>query len=119
LKRTQQRFSALCFKGFFPQVHYCYPLDYEELKLHHLRIRRHHLDALFIIQVYLGSKLRPSVLEIVGVLVTGRYNRDFALFNASSSYKNFPSARCASAANIVCRDIDVFGAKIVLLNRIL
>jgi hypothetical protein len=33
--------------------------------------------------------------------------------------KNCPSARCASAANVVCRDVDVFGARNVLLNHIL
>jgi hypothetical protein len=32
-------------------------------------MRRHHLDALFFIQVYLGSKFCPSVLEIVGLRV--------------------------------------------------
>jgi hypothetical protein len=33
--------------------------------------------------------------------------------------KNCPSARCASAANVVCRDVDVFGAGNVHLNHIL
>jgi hypothetical protein len=28
-------------------------------------------------------------------------------------------ARCASAANVVCRDVDVFGARNVLLSRLL
>jgi hypothetical protein len=28
------------------------------------------------------------------------------------------SARCASAANVVCRDIDVFGTKILSLKHI-
>jgi hypothetical protein len=83
--------------------------------LHTLRIRRHRLDALFLTQVYLGSKLYPSVFETVSVW----NNRDFALFGDCSSSKNRPSARCASAANVVCRDVDVFGAKNVLLNNIL
>lgn len=30
-------------------------------------------------------------------------------------YKKYPS-RCASAADVVCRDIDVFGAQTVLRN---
>jgi hypothetical protein len=37
-----------------------------------------------------------------------------ALFN-----RNCPSARCASAANVVCRDFDVFKTNIVSLSRIL
>jgi hypothetical protein len=40
------------------------------------------------------------------------------LFNVCSS-KNCPSARCASAANVVCGDIDVFGAQNFLLDHIL
>jgi hypothetical protein len=72
----------------------------------------------FLIQVYLGSKFYPSLLEISGLRVSARYIRDFALFNVCSSSKSCPSARCASAANIVCSDVDVFGAKNVLLNHI-
>jgi hypothetical protein len=81
-------------------------------------MRRHLLDALFLIQVYLGSKFCPSLLEVVGLRVPDRYMRDFALFNVSSSCKNRPFPRCASAANVVRRDVDVFEAKSVL-NHIL
>ncbi|PNF32147.1 hypothetical protein B7P43_G02842 [Cryptotermes secundus] len=109
LERIQQRFAALCFKRFFPKVHYNYSLALEELKLHTLCTRRHRLDALFLIQVYFGSKFCPSALEIVGLRVPARYIRDFALFNVCSLFKNCPSARCAAAANVVCRDVDVFG----------
>jgi hypothetical protein len=35
-------------------------------------------------------------------------SRDFAMFNVCSSSKNCPSARCALAANVVCKDVDVF-----------
>jgi hypothetical protein len=82
-------------------------------------MRRHRLDALFPTQVFFGLKFCPSVLEIVGLRVPARYIRDFALFNVCSSCKNCPSGRCASAANVVCRDVDVFGARNVLLNRFL
>jgi hypothetical protein len=79
----------------------------------------HVLDGLFLIQVYVGPKYCPSVLEIVGHRDPSRYIRDSDLFDVCSSSKNCPSARCASAANIVCINIDVFGAKNVLLNYIL
>jgi hypothetical protein len=78
LERIQQRFAALCFNRFFPQVHFSYSIASEELKLHTLRMRRHRLDALFLTQVYLGFKFCPSVLEIVGLRVPGRYIRDFS-----------------------------------------
>jgi hypothetical protein len=45
------------------------------------------MHCLFI-QVYLGYKFCPSVLEIVGLRVPARYMRDFALFNVCSSSKN-------------------------------
>jgi hypothetical protein len=70
------------------------------------------------IQVCLGFKFCP-VLEIVGLRVPTRYIRDFALFNVCSSCKNCPFVGCVSAANVVCRDADVLGAKNVLLNHIL
>jgi hypothetical protein len=38
LESFQQRFTAFCFTRFFSQVHYCYSLAVEELKLHTLRI---------------------------------------------------------------------------------
>jgi hypothetical protein len=50
LECIQQRFAALCFNPFSPQVHYCYSLALEELKLHNLRMRKHRLDTLFLIQ---------------------------------------------------------------------
>jgi hypothetical protein len=77
-------------------------------KFHTLRKRRYHLDALFLIQVYLGSKFCPSVLETDGLRGPTRHLRDFPLFYVCPTIKNCPSARCASAANVVCRDFDVF-----------
>jgi hypothetical protein len=73
----------------------------------------------FFTQVYRGSKFCPSVLEIDGLRVPARYIRDFTLFSVCSSSRYCPSPRCASAADVVCRDIDVFGAKPLLLNHIL
>jgi hypothetical protein len=82
-------------------------------------MRRHRLDALFLIQVYFGSEFCPSLLEIVALRVPAWYIRDFALFNVCSSCKNGPSARSASDTIVVCRDVHVFGAKNLLLNHIL
>jgi hypothetical protein len=95
LECIQKWFVALCFNSVFSQDHYCYSF------------------------VYLGLKFCSPVLEIVGLRVPARHIRDFALFNVCSSCKNCPSARCASAANIVCRDVDVFDVRSVRLNRFL
>jgi hypothetical protein len=119
LERIQQRFTALCFYRFFPQVHYCYTLALQELNLHTLRMRRQRVDAVFLTKVYSGSKFCPSVLETVGLRVPPRRIRDFALFSVCCSCKNCPSARCASAANVVFRDDHVFGSRNILLRHIL
>jgi hypothetical protein len=119
LERIQQKFAALCLKRFFPQVDYSYDLALEQLKLHTLHKRRYHLDALFLTQVYRGSKFCLSVLETVGLRVPVRYIRDFTMFNVCSSSKICPSARCDSAANVVCRDVDIFGTKTLSLKHIL
>jgi hypothetical protein len=77
------------------------------------------IDALFLNQAYRGLKYCPSLLEAVGLRVPTRNLRDFSMFNFSTSLKNCPSARCASAANVVCRDFDVFKTNIVSLSHIL
>jgi hypothetical protein len=112
-------FAALYLRHLFPQVDYSYDLALEQLKLHTLHKRRYHLDALFLTQVYRGSKFCPSVLETVGLRILVRYIRDFSMFSVCSSSKNCPSARCASAANVVCRDVDIFGTKTLSLKHIL
>jgi hypothetical protein len=80
---------------------------------------KYHFDALFLIQVYRGLKYCPSFLEAVGLRVPTRYLRDVYIFSFSPSFKNCPSARCASAANVVCRDFDVFKTNTVSLSHIL
>jgi hypothetical protein len=84
-----------------------------------LRKKRCRLDALFLIQVYRGLKYCPSLLKVVGLRVPTRYFRDFSMFNVSPLNKNCPSARCASAANVVCRDFVVFKTNIVSLSHVL
>jgi hypothetical protein len=98
------------YYSFFPQVDYGYDLTLEQLKLHTLRKRRYHLDALFLTQVYRGSKFCPSVLETVGLRVPVQSVRDFSMFSVCSYSKNCRAA-CTSAANVVCRDVDIFGTK--------
>jgi hypothetical protein len=110
---------ALCFRRFFPQVDYPYDSALDQLNMHTSVKRRHHADAPFLAQVYRGFIHCSSSLEILGLRVPVRHIRDFPMFNVSSTSKNCPSARCASAANVVCRDVDVFGQKPLTLRHIL
>jgi hypothetical protein len=117
--RIQQRFAALCFKRFFPQVHCSYSVALEQLKLHTLRERRYHINAPFLVKISVGSMFCHSVLETFGLRVPASYVRDFALLNFYSLNKIFSSARCPASANVVCRNVEISGAKSVFLNRIL
>jgi hypothetical protein len=118
LECIQQRFAFGCFNRFFRQICYSYSLFFllEQFKFKNL-LMRHKLHLLFSIQVYVGSKFSPSVLKNLRLRVLARYITDLAFFNVCSS-TNCPSVRCALVAN-VCRRVEVFGAKIVLLNHIL
>jgi hypothetical protein len=78
-------------------------------------MRRHSLDALCLTQVYAGFKFWPSVLKTVG---PQEHQRVYAVQVLAPS-KDCPSARRASAANVICRDADVLGARKVLLNYLL
>jgi hypothetical protein len=101
LERIQQMFAALSYNRFLRHVYYSCAKVLDYLKLHTLPKRRHRLDVLFLIQVYRGFKYCPSLLEAVGLRVSTRYLRGFSMFNFSPSLKNCPSARFASAANVV------------------
>jgi hypothetical protein len=57
--------------------------------------------------VYDGFKYCPSSLENIVIRVPTQNFRDFPLFTVGSSHKSCPSARCASAKNIVCRDTNI------------
>jgi hypothetical protein len=73
---------------------------------------------IIIIIIIIGSKFCPSVLETVGLRVPTRHIRDVPLFYVCPTIKNCP-ARCASAANVVCRDFGVFRNHNVFLEHIL
>jgi hypothetical protein len=59
-----------------------------------------------------------SVLETVGLQDPARHIRNVSMLNGCSSSKISPSAGCASAADVVCTDDDVFETKTVSLNHI-
>jgi hypothetical protein len=121
LERIQQKFASICFYRFFPHVPYTYTVALEKLSLHYLRKQRPDLDAFFVVvQVYLGLKYCISLLENVSLRVPPGNLRDFSLFGVRPSNIHCPSARCACAANVVDKDLDirVFAIGAVSLNPI-
>jgi hypothetical protein len=114
LEHIRHKFAP-CFNRFFPQVHYCYSLDLEQLQLHSLHMRRHRLNALLFIHVYLSSKFWPCVLETVGLQIPAWYIRGSVLFSVCFSSKNRQSARCTLATKAVGQDADIFEPKLFFL----
>jgi hypothetical protein len=119
LERIQRKVLALCYNRFLsPDSNgYSYANDLQVLNLRTLHERKHQLDAIFVINVFLGFKSCPSTMDIIGLREPTRNLRDFPLFHVSSSYKNCLSGRCASAANSVCNQLDVFRRQIVTLRQ--
>jgi hypothetical protein len=96
LERVQRKIAALCQKRFFSRCLISLWQYIGKLNLHTLHIKRRHFDALFLINVFSGTKHWPSVLETLGIRVPTRNIRNFNTFSCSLSH--CPSARCVSAA---------------------
>jgi hypothetical protein len=57
-------------------------------------------------------------METVGLRVPALYIRELPVFNVCSSSKDYSSARCTLAANIIFRDIEYLKPKPFLLIRL-
>jgi hypothetical protein len=55
---------------------------------------------------------------IVGLRVPAWHIKELSLLNTCSSSKPYHCARCASAATVLCRDIDIFRTKTVVITHI-
>jgi hypothetical protein len=94
-------------------------LSLEKLNLHSLRKRRYQLDAFFLVQAYSGLKSCTSILDNYSLCIPTRNVRDFSTFSVCLSNKPCPSTRCAYAANVVGKDLDIFAIGAISLNHIL
>jgi hypothetical protein len=52
-------------------------------------------------------------MDTIGICVPTRQIREFSTFSMSSALTHSPSARCISAANDICRFLDIFGINVV------
>jgi hypothetical protein len=62
----------------------------------------------FFVQAYRGLKSCTSLLENISLHVPARHVKDFSRFGVCPSNKHCLSARCAYAANVVGKDLDIF-----------
>jgi hypothetical protein len=102
----QQKFAFISFYHFFPHVPCSYTV--EKLNWHFLRKRRHHLDALFYVQLYCGHNSCTSLLENISFCVPAHIVSDLLMFSVCPSNKHCPSAQCDHAASVVGKDLDIF-----------
>jgi hypothetical protein len=119
LQRIQWKFASLCHHRFFSHLPYSYTNVLNYLKFHTLSDLRCHLDALFLLNVFSGSKFCPTLLETVSLRVSHQNFRDFKLFHVDFSCRNCPSARCTSATNGIGSDSCTFNCTPVLINSLL
>jgi hypothetical protein len=118
LERIHRKFVAPCYNRFLSADSngYSYANVLQVLNLRTLHERRHQLDAVFFINDFLSSKSCPPTTDIIGFRVPTLNLRDFPLFHVSPSCKNYPSVRCATAANSVCNKLDIFRRQIIILS---
>jgi hypothetical protein len=120
LERIQQKFAALCYnRPPLPKSISLIPMLLSTLNSI-LYVREEITSMLFSLfkftLVLNSARLYWKLLAFMSLLGT---SRDFPLFYVCPTIKNCPSARCASAANVVCRDFDIFRRHNVSLEHIL
>jgi hypothetical protein len=87
------------------------------LNIYTLHSRRKHLDALFLINVFINKISCSSIFDSVNLRVPSRRTRDFSTFVVNHNFKVSPSVRCVSAANDICKETDIFNKdKITLVD---
>jgi hypothetical protein len=108
-EHLERTFAAPCHNRFFFQdvsYHYNIINILDKLNMQTLHVRWRHIDTLFLINIFRGTKFCPSVLEAVGLRVPTRNIRNFSTLSCSSSY--CPTAKCVPAANSVGRFVHIF-----------
>jgi hypothetical protein len=72
----------------------------------------------FLINVFKGKISCSSVFDTVSLRIPTRSISDYTTFTVHRNFKVIPSARCVSAANEVCRCIDIFNKDCILLTDV-
>jgi hypothetical protein len=119
LERIQRKFVALCYTRLFNGVcDFKYEDSLVRLNFLTLHLRRRHLDDLSLFNVFKGKISCSSVFDTVSLRIPTRSVRDYSTFTVHCNFKVSPSVRCVSAANAVCRSIDIFNRDCILLTDI-
>jgi len=68
----------------------------------------HHTQTLVFIDYVGFCALLLNLFETVGLHVTKQNFRKFSFSNIDFKHRNIPSPRCATAANAIDNDIDIY-----------
>ena len=91
---------------------------FNSLQLGTLSSRRPYTDVLFLTDVFSGRKY-STILDIVGLLMSGRNFRDFGSFSVGCKRRISPSDGCTSAANGIGSDTDIYSGIWVSTNDLM
>jgi hypothetical protein len=62
------------------------------------------------------NKIDYFIMDAVGLRVPAKQIRDFSTFSVSNVSRISPSAGCVTAANVICRSVDVFNKHNIFLE---
>ena len=79
-------------------------------------LQKGHLDVLFQTNVFSGSKYCPTFMGTVDLSVPHRNFTDLRFFKVDHKLRNWPSTRCASAANALGQCTDIVNKSSISIN---
>jgi hypothetical protein len=102
------KFANLCYNRFIQPNSLCnYEAVLKYLHLKTLNFKRRNLDALYLINVFKNRIDCCSVMDTLGLRVRTKQLRGFSIFTVSNVSGLSPSTRCVTAANKICKSLDV------------
>jgi hypothetical protein len=105
--------SLSCFQSPILQLRQCLKL----LEITHFKCSEA-APGYFLTHVFNGSKYCPALLESVGLSRPNRISGGCRLFNVDFECRICFSAWCASAANVIDSDNDIFNGRSVTVNMV-
>jgi hypothetical protein len=113
----QRKCANLCHCFFQFDISRNYDLILNYWNFRTLNSRRHHLDALFLINDLMGKINCHSTVDTVCIHVPTRH-KEFSALSVSSALQHSSSARCAIAANDICRVLNSLIKTLSLLRTL-
>jgi hypothetical protein len=105
----QRKFTNLRYNRFIQSSFFCnYESELNYLHFKTLYSGRGNLDALYLINVFKNKTHCCSIMYNVGLRVPTKQIRYFSTFDIGNVSRFSLSTGCVTAANNICRSLDVF-----------